>query len=725
MPSLVPHFEYDIFISYRHNDNRNGWVTEFVKALQEELAATIKEPISVYFDTNPHDGLSETHDVDESLKEKLKCLIFIPIISQTYCDPKSFAWKHEFLPFKKQAQEDAFGLKVKLQKGNVASRILPVRIHELDNSDKQQIETELGTVLRPVDFIYRSAGVVRPLLAGEIDPKSNQEHTYYRDQVIKVANATKEIVTAFTHASSANTAKEITPGNTEIGKHEATERKGADVPAKSKGFSRWLLLFLFAIIAVGIYFWKTRQSNKEVIAEEKPSVVILPFANLTNDPAQEYFSEGIADEIRTSLSSIRRLKVISRSSSMYFKGKNASLKEIAGTLKVNHILTGSVQKLNDQLKISVELSNAQTDEVEWSLSTDLRPLSDIFSLQKEIGIAVSKQLRVNLNKQEIARSFKQYTDDPQVYDQFLKAYNKGFSFDPSSMSDAELDLKNILRQDPNYVPAIKTLAFLYMVNGMNYIPMDSGRKKALPLFLKGQQLDQENQVMAGLYAGYKLFYEWDFAGTEKISRNGSELNDETSMAMLSEVYMKIGNLEESLKAAHAMIDINPLSPFIYLEPRCQLLSGKYHVAEKEINDYLATNPTAPFQSYKDLGLLYLLQDRNQEAVNVLEAAIKKSPLPMLTSMLAIAYHRTGQTNKFDEIVKDLKAVWESGSPGSPAFFVGMVYCNLGMTDQGFEWLEKSFQVRDIEMTWLKMEPLFGPVKNDPRYINLVKRVGFP
>ncbi len=107
MPSLIQGYEYDIFISYRQNDNRSGWVTEFVKNLQEELSATIKESISVYFDTNPDDGLLETHNVDKSLEGKLKCLIFIPIISQTYCDPKSFAWQHEFCAFNKLVNEGA------------------------------------------------------------------------------------------------------------------------------------------------------------------------------------------------------------------------------------------------------------------------------------------------------------------------------------------------------------------------------------------------------------------------------------------------------------------------------------------------------------------------------------------------------------------------------------------------------------------------------------------
>ena len=154
MSSIVPTFEYDIFISYRHNDNKSGWVTEFVKALQEELAATIKEPVSVYFDSNPHDGLLETHNVNKSLEGKLKCIIFIPILSQTYCDPKSFAWQHEFCVFNRMANEGSagesplwagqakgmglggVGRDIKLSNGNVASRILPIKIHDLDAEDK-------------------------------------------------------------------------------------------------------------------------------------------------------------------------------------------------------------------------------------------------------------------------------------------------------------------------------------------------------------------------------------------------------------------------------------------------------------------------------------------------------------------------------------------------------------------------------------------------------------
>ena len=109
MPSTIAGYEYDIFISYRHNDNLDGWVTDFVQNLEKELKSTLKDPVSVYFDTNPRDGLLETYNVDKSLEGKLKCLIFIPILSQTYCDPKSFAWQHEFVAFNKMAKEDQFG----------------------------------------------------------------------------------------------------------------------------------------------------------------------------------------------------------------------------------------------------------------------------------------------------------------------------------------------------------------------------------------------------------------------------------------------------------------------------------------------------------------------------------------------------------------------------------------------------------------------------------------
>jgi len=195
MASLIPGYEYDIFISYRQKDNKyDGWVTEFVDNLKKELEATFKEDISVYFDINPHNGLLETHDVDESLKDKLKSLIFIPIISRTYCDPKSFAWEHEFKAFVEQASKDQFGIKIKLLNSNVASRVLPIRINDLDISDKKLYESILGGVLRGVEFVYKEPGVNRPLRSNEDNPQNNLNQTIYRNQVNKVALAIRDLI---------------------------------------------------------------------------------------------------------------------------------------------------------------------------------------------------------------------------------------------------------------------------------------------------------------------------------------------------------------------------------------------------------------------------------------------------------------------------------------------------------------------------------------------------
>jgi hypothetical protein len=195
MASLIEGYNYDIFISYRQKDNKyDGWVTEFVDNLKKELDATFKEDISVFFDINPHDGLLESHEVEDSLKEKLKCLIFIPIISQTYCDPKSFAWEHEFKSFVDFASKDKIGLKVKLPGGNIASRVLPVKIYDLNKEDINLFELVLDGALRGIEFIYKSSGVNRPLRANEDHAQNNLNKTYYRDQINKMSHSILDLI---------------------------------------------------------------------------------------------------------------------------------------------------------------------------------------------------------------------------------------------------------------------------------------------------------------------------------------------------------------------------------------------------------------------------------------------------------------------------------------------------------------------------------------------------
>ena len=343
MPSIIQGFEYDIFISYRHNDNKSGWVTEFIKALQEELAATIKEPVSVYFDSNPHDGLLETHNVDKSLEGKLKCLIFIPILSQTYSDPKSFAWQHEFCVFNKMAIEGAplsgpvpplsgregqglssvsrevrFGRDIKLSNGNVASRILPIKIHDLDTEDKATIENEIGGVLRAIEFIYKEPGVNRPLKSSD-NKADNQNKTDYRNQVNKVANAIKEIISALKNPS------------TQVPRPTTNHQPPTNPNNPKTKFILAGAIVLLLIIA-GYFLYPKLTSARKEQNEVGKSIAVLPFENMSGDTEQEYFSDGIAEEIINSLAQVKQLKVAGRTSSFQFKGKSPDLHDIQENL---------------------------------------------------------------------------------------------------------------------------------------------------------------------------------------------------------------------------------------------------------------------------------------------------------------------------------------------------------------------------------------------------------
>lgn len=191
--AIIAGFNYDIYISYRPNDNKLGWITEFVKHLQDELASTLKDRVNIYFDKEQGNGLLETRQVSKSMEGKLNCLILIPIVSHTYCDTSSLSWQHELVAFNRLSGASNFGREIRLKDGNVSSRILPVCIHELDEDDRRLIEKELSMALRSVDFIYQEPGVNRPLKPDD-DAKENLNKTSYRNQLNKLANAIGEVV---------------------------------------------------------------------------------------------------------------------------------------------------------------------------------------------------------------------------------------------------------------------------------------------------------------------------------------------------------------------------------------------------------------------------------------------------------------------------------------------------------------------------------------------------
>jgi len=423
MASLIPGYNYDIFISYRQNDNRHdGWVTEFVDHLRAELEATFKEEINVYFDLNPHDGLLDTHDVDESLKEKLKCLIFSPIISRTYCDPKSFAWEHEFRAFIKQSSTDRFGLKVTLHSGNVANRVLPVRIHELDPEDRELVENEIGGVLRAIDFIYREPGVNRPLTPVD-DEHKNQLGTRYRNQINKTANAVREIISALQSDHPPTVPKEK-HGRREPWEEPEARSNFPKSPAttRSAPLRRIFITFLIIVASAALIFALSKFIGNLSAAGrvDNKSIAVLPFENIGADEDNLWLGDALTEEVISQLCKINDLVVRPRTSVMKYRTATKSIPDIGQELRANYIIEGSYQIFNEIVRITVKLINVRMDEQIWS---------DIFEgtwdalhgMQTDIAIKTASILEAVLTPEEKARIEKNPTGSAGAYQDYLKA----------------------------------------------------------------------------------------------------------------------------------------------------------------------------------------------------------------------------------------------------------------------------------------------------------------
>jgi tetratricopeptide (TPR) repeat protein len=474
MASLIPGYEYDIFISYRQKDNKyDGWVTEFVDNLKKELEATFKEEVSVYFDINPHDGLLETHDVDASLKDKLKCLVFIPIISRTYCDPKSFAWEHEFKAFVEMASHDQFGSKVKLPNGNIANRILPVRIHDLDINDIKLCESIIGGVLRDIEFIYKSEGVNRPLRSKEDKPDENLNKTIYRDQVNKTALAIKEIILGLKGEPDMSVEKST--------EHREQERAFYEVKKPAKSTKQKLLigagiLAILIIAALFVYPGLIGRNNlaRLISKDGRIPIVVMPFQNMTNDTLWNVWQDGIQNILITSLSNSKELKVRqlesitgllqSRGLNDYTSLTPSVASSISQKLKANVHIWGSIKQSGTIVRLNAQLIDTKTGEAFKSFQID-GTADSILPVIDSLSQMVQDFLIISVMKKEVTFDEKHFavTSSPEAFRYYMygqKAFGKP---DWPAARDWYLKAVSI---DSNFIDAALQISFSYGNQGL-------------------------------------------------------------------------------------------------------------------------------------------------------------------------------------------------------------------------------------------------------------------
>jgi len=703
MSSIIEGYNYDIFISYRQKDNKHdGWVTEFVNNMKGELESTFKEEISVYFDNNPHDGLLETHDVDESLKDKLKCIIFIPIISRTYCDPKSFAWEHEFKAFFELVSQDQFGLKVKLPNGNVASRVLPVKIYDLDQTDIKLCESVLGGVLRSVDFIYKSAGVNRPLRASEDHPHDNLNKTYYRDQINKVANSIKEIITAI---------GEHIPRKEEVPKEVF---KPISVPQKN---SKTKIIvasgIILALIMFGYFF--IPKLFKSSSPGDK-SIAVLPFTNLSNDPEQEYFSDGIVEAILDRLFKIGELKVTSGTSTKRYKNTELSVKKIGRELGVSSILEGSIQKIGNNVRITAQLIDARTDVHLWSETYD-RNISDIFSIQSEVAQNVARELKATLTSKEKGQIEKNQTNNVEAYNLYLRGR---FFWNQRTEEGQKKSIEYFEKSvaiDPDYALAYTGLADAYFIlTWKGWSPNPEGYIKAKKYALRAIEIDK-NLAEAHATLGWLLFWaEWKWEEARKELKLAIELNP--NYANAHQYYAELLDILRQDKEAHEQLnlalELDPLSPAM------NALNVLHYYNEGKLKESLeACRRLEEIDLYKSQGVYwqyFRIYLRYGEDLKAIEALQKVMPGDTLT--IKEVYNKSGINGIFNWFI-------ESGVSKSTNYFrsLAILYTILGKKEEELSWLEKALKENLTSLPEINNNSDFDNLRSEPRFQAIIKKMG--
>jgi tetratricopeptide (TPR) repeat protein len=681
MASLIAGYEYDIFISYRQKDNRGErWVSEFAESLKTELESTFKEEVSVYFDINPHDGLLATHDVNASLKEKLKCLVFIPVISRTYCDPKSFAWEHEFKAFIEQASKDQFGMKVKLPGGNVANRVLPVQIHDIDAEDKKLVETELGGYIRGIEFIYKEPGVNRPLKSDD-DEKINLNKTRYRNQINKTGNAIKEIISGLkTGPSETGTGKGI---RNEGSLREFRKEYVPDDNRKPLKFNKYLLpgsviLVLIIVAALSIY---PKIFLKDTVEElrssgERISVAVMPFQNMTNDSTLNVWQDGIQNELINNLSNAEELRVRqiesitallqSKGLTNYTSITPAVANTLSRKLGASVFIFGSIKQAGAVLRVNAQIIDSKTEDALISFQIDGNS-DNILHTADSLSRMVKNYLIISKLKETVFFDLSNPSSakSPEAYRYFTYGQK---AFLKRDYPTARNWLMQSIAIDSNFYSAIILLPVAYAAQGF----FDEANIWSLKAYKKRDQMPLQQKIFTNwLYAAaFETPYE-----RIKYLYQILEFDDQVPLIyfQLGMDYMDLDMYEKAIEEFEKSLEIykkwetKPMWAFNYIS-----LGTAYHKTgqyKKELKLYKQAEKDFPDEhaiTQRQAILSLTLGDTTKanEYISKYVSLRKENSIPeaVITTNVAAIYYEASVLNKSEEFYRQALSL-EPEKPG--------------------------------------------------------------
>ena len=457
------------------------------------------------------------------------------------------------------------------------------------------------------------------------------------------------------------------------------------------------------------------------------SIAILPFDNLSRDPDNAYFCEGVQDEILTRLAKVADLKVISRTSTQRFKSAPSDLREIAKQLGVMHIVEGSVQKANDQVRVNVQLINAVTDAHLWAETFD-RKLADIFAVESEIAKMVADTLQAKLTGSEKQMMAAQPTSDTTAYELYHKGKSLWEKRSGDNIPKAIAFYEQAIARDPNYA-----LAYAGLSNAYILLPFFAGAdrldaySKAKDAARKALRLDS-NLAEAHAALGKVLFMsEIDLAGAMREYKRAIELkpNDATAHHWFgNDTLAALGRFEEAIAEGKRAVELDPLSPIINADLGVTFYyARRYDESAAQLRKTLEIDPTF-FYAHYNLGIVLQVTGELSGAIVEYEKAKQLGDNPLVSTLCAQAKAQAGDKDAALRMLSDLDKM--SQHREVVGYLRTLLYLSLNNKDEALRWLEQDFEQRDgSNICWIKVDPLLDSLHGDPRFEALVQKVIAP
>ena len=468
------------------------------------------------------------------------------------------------------------------------------------------------------------------------------------------------------------------------------------------------------------------------LANEPPSIAVLPFVNRSHDEEDEYFSDGLADELLSVLAKIRGLRVAARSSAFTFKGKGATVAEVGRALNVATVLEGSVRKAGDRMRISVQLVKVADGYHLWSESYD-RTLEDIFAVQDDIAKSVVNQLRSTLLGEvldpkadteataQVAAAVKGRATDAEAHRLYLEARHfLGRTTREDTARGIEY-LKRALDREPEFALAWAELGLAYANEAtLSWVPAAAGFGRARDAVQQALKLEPELAEAHAHMGGIQQTYDWDWRGAEASYGRALELAPANAVVLrlLAWLAASLGRLDEAIGLFRRAIEQDPLSTRAYRGLGAALeAADRLAEAEQAYRKALELSPQRVF-AHARLGLNLLAQDRGDEA---LDEALREPEEWVRLWALAIVHHAAGHGSEADAALSELIAKHAEDS----AYQIASVYAARGETDLAFEWLERAYVQRDPGLSFTKPDPFLRSLHADPRWSAFLRKMGFP